>query len=166
MPHHSVSMKIEAGPSASASLPSSTATSKVSLSPSSLGAVSTATMSDTLEPSFWNTETVALGGSLANEPVVHRATISGVTMWPTLRAGRLANRMALGDTPSSVSFWPTSLTPRALITIRAAEPLRADGAPIVFWAGAVMALGAAGAVIDWAKAGPAARSRAARRPHV
>jgi hypothetical protein len=131
-----------------------------------LAAVSTTTASATLEPSLKNTDTVALGGSLAKLPVRQISTMSGVTMWPTLRTGRLVNRVALGRTPSSTSFWPSSLAPRAFSTINAVECWRAVGSPIVFWAGAVMALGGAGAVSVCAKARLGARSRAAKRPHV
>ena len=119
----------------------------------------------TLEPSLAKAETVALGGSLAKLPVGQILTISGVSMWPALRTGRLVNRMADGRTPSSISFWPSSLAPRAFSTISACECLRAAGTPIVFCAGAVMALGAGGAVSVWAKARPGARIRAARRLH-
>ena len=159
-------MKTDAGPSDLPRLPSRTVTSKVSRSPSSLAALSTSTASVTLEPSLENTDTVAFGGSLAKLPVCQIATMSGVTMWPTLRTGRLVKRVALGRTPSSTSFWPSSLAPRAFNTIKACECCRAAGTPIVFWAGAVMALGAGGAVSVWAKARPGAKIRAARRLHL
>ena len=163
-------MKTEAGPSALPRLPSRTLTSKVSRSPSSLAEVSSTTASLTLEPSLENTDTVAFGGSLAKLPVCQIATMSGVTMWPTLRTGRLVKSVALGSTPSSTSCLPSSLAPRAFSTIRACEYCRAAGTPIVFWAGAVMALGAGGAVSVWAKAAPiarvGARIRAARKLHL
>jgi len=89
-------MNTEAGPSALPRLPSSTVTSKVSFSPSSLAAFSTSTTSATDEPSLLNTEAVALGGSLAKLPVRQISTISGVAMWPTVRAGRLVNKVAVG----------------------------------------------------------------------
>src|SRR5688500_1385572 len=167
-PNQTVSMKTEAGPSELAMLPSSTWTSKVSLSPSSLGDFRTATISATPEPSFWNTETVALGGSLAKLPVVQMSTMSGVSMWPTPREGRVVKITALGDTPSRVSFWPARLAPRAFTTIREEEYLRIDGTPIVFWAGAVTALGAAAGAATgagaWARASPGARNAAAKSP--
>ena len=163
-------MKTEAGPSALPILPSRTLTSKVSRSPSSLAEVSSTTASLTLEPSLENTDTVAFGGSLAKLPVCQIATMSGVTMWPTLRTGRLVKSVALGRTPSSTSCLLSSLAPRAFNTIKACEYCRAVGTPIVFWAGAVMALGAGGAVSVWAKARPVvragARIRAARRLHL
>ena len=90
------------------------------------------------------TETVALGGSLAKLPVCQILTMSGVTMWPTLRTGRLVNRVALGSDAVEHQLPPSSLAPRAFRTIRACECCRAAGTPIVFWAGAVMALGAGG----------------------
>src|SRR5262249_51834388 len=133
------------------------------------------TASVTLEPSLEKAETVALGGSLAKLPVCQIATMSGVTMWPTLRTGRLLNRVADGSTPSSTSFWPSSLAERALSTISAVEYCRVEGTPMVFCAGLVMALAAAAAVVGgvagaWARATPqsgaGARIRAARRPHI
>src|SRR5262245_4818694 len=58
-------MNNEAGPSAASSLPSRTATSKVRVSPESLGILSSTTASSTDWPSLLNTEMVALGGSPA-----------------------------------------------------------------------------------------------------
>ncbi len=80
MPNQIVSMNTEAGPSAAPRLPSNTSTSKVSFSPSSLAVFRVTTRSDTLPPSLWKTETVALGGSLAKLPVRQMSAMSGVTM--------------------------------------------------------------------------------------
>ena len=88
------------------------------------------------------TETVAFGGFLAKLPVRQMSAMSGVTMWPTERTGRLVNSVAVGRTPSRTSFCPSSLAPRELITISAEEYCRAEGVPIFFCAGCVMALGA------------------------
>ena len=145
-------MNTEAGPSALPRLPSSTLTSKVSRSPSSLADFSTTTASVTLEPSLENTETVAFGGSLAKLPVCQIATMSGVTMWPTLRTGRLVKSVARRQHAVEHELARRRAWRRvALSTISACEYCRAAGTPIVFWAGAVMALGAGGAVSVWAK---------------
>ena len=103
----------------------------MSFSPSSLAAFSTTTASATDEPSLLNTEAVALGGSLAKLPVRQISTISGVAMWPTVRAGRLVNKVAVGCTPSRASLSPSSLPPLALSTISAVEYRRLVGTPIV-----------------------------------
>ena len=75
-----VSINIDAGPSDPTRQPSRTSTSNVSLSPSSLGDFNTTTTSCTDDPSLLNTETVALGGSLAKLPVDHSATRSAAGM--------------------------------------------------------------------------------------
>ena len=99
-------MKTDAGPSAPARSPSSTSTSKVSLSPSSFGDFSTTTASRTDDPSFLNPETVAFGGSFAklSLPLPQSSTIRAVRSCPAARTGRSANTMAFGDTPARTSF--------------------------------------------------------------
>ena len=139
----------------------------MSFSPSSLAAFSTTTTSATDEPSLLNTEAVALGGSLAKLPVRQISTISGVAMWPTVRTGRLVNKVAVGCTPSRMSLSPSRRPPLALSTISADEYRLLVGTPIVLGPAAA-AVGAAGAGVGvWAKACPEARMRAAaRRLHV
>src|SRR5262245_52636641 len=164
-----VSMNIAAGPSALARSPSSTATSKTALLASLRTDFSTTTASATLLPSLAKAETVALGGSLAKLPVDHRAIRSGRLMWPAPRTGRLAKRMAEDETPLSTSVLPDRAAPLALRTISASERFLAEGVPIVFCAGAVMALGGVGTGAGaCANAGMnnAGSSRPASRPAV
>src|SRR5882757_1987024 len=160
-------MNTDAGPSALPRLPSSTWTSKVSFSPSSLAAFSTTTTSATDEPSLLNTEAVALGGSLAKLPVRQISTISGVAMWPTVRTGRLVNKVAVGSTPSRINLSPSRRPALALSTISADEYRLLVGTPIALGpaATAVGAVGAGAGV--WATAYPEARIKAAAiRLHV
>ena len=86
-------------------------------------------------------------------------------MWPTVRTGRLVNRVAVGSTPSRTSLSPSIRPALALSTISAVEYRRLVGTPIVLGPAAA-AVGAAGVGV-WAKAYPEARIRAAaRRLHV
>src|SRR5690349_6038617 len=159
-------MNTATGPSALARSPSSTATSKVALRPSARTDFSTTTASATLVPSLENADTVALGGSLAKLPVVHSASRSGVLMWPALRTGRLANRTADEDTPFRTRLLPVNVAPLALRTIKASERFLAAGVPIVFWAGAVMALGGGGIGAGVCAKATAGSNRPANRPAV
>src|SRR5262245_53356665 len=142
-------MNTAAGPSALARSPSRTVTSNTALLASVRTDFSTTTASATLEPSLAKAETVALGASLAKLPVDHNATRSGVLRWPAPRTGRLANRMADEATPFSTSVLPDNVAPLALRTISASDRFLAEGVPIVFWAGAVMALVGAAAALPF-----------------
>ena len=76
----------------------------------------------------------------------------------------MVKKTALGETPSSVSVWPCSLAPRAFTTISDEECFRVDGVPIVFWAGAVMALEVVEGAGIWANASPGASNAATIKP--
>src|SRR5258707_1341241 len=129
-----MSMKTEAAPSAPARSPSSTSTSNVSRSPSSFGDFSTTTASVTPAFALLNTDTVALGGVLAKlsgELLLHSSSRCAVNACPAERTGRSAKTMALGEMPSSVSFCPSSLAPRALSTIIEGTTAACCGWPMV-----------------------------------
>src|SRR5258708_7333178 len=129
-----MSMKTETAPSAPARSPSSTSTSNVSRSPSSFGDFSTTTASVTPALALLNPDTVALGAVLAKlsgELLLHSSSRCAVNACPAERTGRSAKMMALGEMPSSVSFCPSSLAPRALSTIIEGTTAAGCGRPMV-----------------------------------
>src|SRR4051812_8841832 len=129
-----MSMKSVAGPSAWRRSPSIGVMSKVNVSPASLGAFSTTTMSATLALALFRTESVALGGSLAKlsgAASAHSSSRCAVSAWPAARTGRSAKTIAFGDTPWSVSVRPATFAALALSTIRDGTICGCCGEPMV-----------------------------------
>src|SRR4029077_16240188 len=108
----------EAGPSALVRLPSSTATSNVRSWPSSLGFFRTTTASSIADPSLFNTDIVALGGSLAklSLPSSHCLMNSEVSTCPAALTGRAAIQNEYDEIPPIVSLPSASLAPPELRT--------------------------------------------------
>src|ERR1700710_417997 len=103
-----------------------------------MGDFNTTTTSCTDDPSLLNTETVALGGSLAKDsPLFHSSISRAVRAWPAALTGRSANMMAFDETPSSLRMVPSRTAPPAFRTIieGTTRGLALVGTPIVFSAG-------------------------------
>ena len=122
-------MNTEAGPSALPRLPSSTVTSKVSLLAFELGRVAARrTASVTAGAVLGEYRDRGVGRVLGEAAGRQISTISGVTMWPTLRTGRLVNRVARRrDAVEHQLARRPACAPRAFSTISACECCRAGG---------------------------------------